>query len=399
MRIAILSQPSNFHCRKWAKALAHAGAEVFVMGYEKPEVIKGVEGIQIAPHLVKNNAVRYAYFQKSRRALAEALKQHRMDIVHPLHLTPYGSWAVKSGFRNIIPSAIGEDVFGYRPWGELTPEIRRRMFKHTRARISFSDEIKRIIIRKKIKQVIRSVPVIHADNQSLKQGLIKWFHCPEEKIEVFPYGLDEDPFHRTPEEIRACRRKLNIPEESPVIFSPRGMKPYYHADIIFRTFVRLLESHPELYVIMASAGYEMDSGILKAHERLGPIRTRFILLKERLPMEELAKVWFNTDIFVSAPVFDGYSAAVAEGRYCGCIPVVNDVEGNREIIRDGINGFIVKNFGAESLFGAVKKIIPSIREIKQQMAPLNRQWVKEHALSGPCAEKFIRLCQRVLHKD
>ncbi|MFM2376291.1 MAG: hypothetical protein RLZZ165_1388, partial [Bacteroidota bacterium] len=58
MRIAVLSDPNNFHTQKWVRALAKAGAEVIVMSYDAYEQ-QEIPAIRLSPPIGRNG--RYSY--------------------------------------------------------------------------------------------------------------------------------------------------------------------------------------------------------------------------------------------------------------------------------------------------------------------------------------------------
>lgn len=59
----------------------------------------------------------------------------------------------------------------------------------------------------------------------------------------------------------------------------------------------------------------------------------------RLGMVEILK---ETDIFIDASVNEGFGLLPLEAMLCGAVPVVSESFGNREYMRDGENGYVVK---------------------------------------------------------
>jgi glycosyltransferase involved in cell wall biosynthesis len=58
--------------------------------------------------------------------------------------------------------------------------------------------------------------------------------------------------------------------------------------------------------------------------------------------EDVEAVWSKHHALVLASRFEGMSLSVVEAMLCGRPCIVTDVGGNREFLRDGINGFIAK---------------------------------------------------------
>jgi glycosyltransferase involved in cell wall biosynthesis len=61
-----------------------------------------------------------------------------------------------------------------------------------------------------------------------------------------------------------------------------------------------------------------------------------------IPYEKMPEVWTRSDICVLVSGYEGTSVAMLEGMAHGCVPVVTQVSGTREVIEPGVNGFTVK---------------------------------------------------------
>ena len=62
------------------------------------------------------------------------------------------------------------------------------------------------------------------------------------------------------------------------------------------------------------------------------------------------------DIYVHATSYEGISIAVREAQILGKAMVVSDCNGNRELVRDGIDGFVC-SFTPEAIAEGVFKLI------------------------------------------
>jgi len=58
--------------------------------------------------------------------------------------------------------------------------------------------------------------------------------------------------------------------------------------------------------------------------------------------DDVLTILRNSDVFVLASAFEGFCIALVESMANGCCPVVTDIRsGNKQLVRDGENGFIV----------------------------------------------------------
>ena len=110
MRIGILSDPNNFHTRKWAKALERAGNEVTVFSFENNHASE-IHAIRVKPAFSTGDKFTYLSYLASGARLRDALAQENIDLVNALNVTPFGVWGRMSGFHPLVISAMGADIF------------------------------------------------------------------------------------------------------------------------------------------------------------------------------------------------------------------------------------------------------------------------------------------------
>jgi glycosyltransferase involved in cell wall biosynthesis len=86
--------------------------------------------------------------------------------------------------------------------------------------------------------------------------------------------------------------------------------------------------------------------------------------------------------------YEGMPLALVEAMLCGRTCVVTDVAGHRELVRDGINGFLAKAPTVELLDSAMNRLWDARCELKQMgssAAEDVRRWVS----SDPVGD-FVR---------
>lgn len=401
MRIGILSDPRNFHTQKWALALQAAGAEVVVMSYDPVPEGLAFKAIQLVPR--SGVAGRYSYLDYVRggRILAQALAAERIDVVNPLNITPFGVWARQSGFHPVVACAFGADILEYPPQGR-GPAGSGRGWEATELEPGrwsrWKAAWKRRYFRKQVARALSHADFITGDNQYLVDCMADWFRIGLEKLAVLRWGVEPDLFRSNPGLIDAVRERFGIKPGQRVVLSPRGMKPIYQADIIVEAFGRLLAAgRTDTQFILLGAGYRVAPEVSNRAQILAKTFPNFRFVTEAISREEMHALWQLVDVFISAPVYDGYSAALAEGRYVGAIPVVNDIPANRELIRHGENGWICSPFDVPTLVHDLAQVLDRVPEMRPKFAPANRAWVMEHSLVSTNAKLFLELVRdRVL---
>jgi len=198
--IGLLPLPGNFHCRKWAHALARAGAAVTVFS---PEADAGLDVVQIPPPVRWGGRYRYPSYLLSAQALRQTLLQRGVDVLHPLHVTPFGFWGALTGVRPMVVAALGADILEYPPRLSEQPELAQRNWAATQqegqlGRLLFY--AKNRFYRRTVAWTLRHADHITADNQALAHAMTNWFGVPASKITLLRWGVDEADMRFSPQD-------------------------------------------------------------------------------------------------------------------------------------------------------------------------------------------------------
>jgi glycosyltransferase involved in cell wall biosynthesis len=390
IRIAILSVPNNFHCQKWANALVRAGADVTVISLQADDGSDNnlFDSVYIPPKISFQGRYRYPSYWFARKELANILYDRKIDVLHPLHVTPFGTWARWSGFQPTVVAAIGADILEYTQekilWNANNKKVGLNLFA----------KIKKSYFKNAVQKALNYAQLITADNQILINAIQSEFNIAPQKIRLIRWGVEPEIFDSSTEDQIKCCNKLQLPFHARVVLSPRGANAFYQADIILDAYEKLLEQiNSEHYFVFLASEYNICPIIQTKAEYLSKKYSKFRWISEPLSRSEMAILWKMTDVFISAPKYDGYSASVAEGRYIGAIPIVNDIPGNREVIIHNYNGIVIHPFNANELCTGLRNILEEIDTLKPLFAERNIIWIKEHSLIENHAKLFIRLCQ------
>ena len=401
LHLGVLSRPANFHAEKWSSALARAGARVTLFTLDAPTPVVGVEVVSLPTAVRWGGRYRYPAYALSAGALRRALQHHGVHVLHPLHLTPFGTWAVQAGLRPVVAAAMGADVLEYprhRPLADFARTWRERELQHSPLQLARAWAMNRFY-RQQVARVIRRADLLTGDNQPLVDAMITHFGAPPARTRLLRWGLEPERFaparggpERGALEARV-RQQFGIAPHRRVLLSPRGANALYQADIVLEAFERLLTQHSALleghHLLMLGAGYDVSASVAERAAALAQRHPNFSFVPEQLPRQLIYDLWALTDVFVSAPVYDGYSAAVAEGRFAGAIPVVNAIAGNLEILTHAQNAWFVHPFAPQLLTEALVEVVQRRAELQPRFAQLNREWVAQHSLLQPNAARLL----------
>ena len=399
MHIAVLSEPSSFHTQKWTRALRAAGAQVTVFSFSDYK-LPDIPCVQVSPRFTRKGKLTYASYLYSTGALYTQLARHEIDLVNPINITPFGVWATRCGYKPIVSTAMGADILEYPPRRKhLSFDWDRRWNRQDSdsALSRLVDRMKWPMFRHHVGRALKRSDMVMADNQRLVDAIIEWFGVPATKTRLNRWGVEPELFQTDPLIQERLREKYEIRSWQKVVVSPRGLKPIYQGDVILDAFEKLLlRGVRDLKFILFSAGYEVPRPVAQKAQKLAGLFENFHFQAERIPRDEMMQLWGLTDMFISAPVYDGQSNALNEGRYAGAIPIVNNIPANRELIEHLRNGFIVEPFTAEHLADAILELQSGLEMYKDGFGWENQEWIQENAILSKNITQFLHTCESVI---
>jgi len=103
------------------------------------------------------------------------------------------------------------------------------------------------------------------------------------------------------------------------------------------------------------------AGVLKERAQQLGIADRVLFAGPRTDIEE---IYASLDLFVCPSLWEGLSTAILESMASGVPVVATDIPGNRQVIRDRVNGWLVPTGDPEALAEAVVRAInqPALRD-------------------------------------
>ncbi len=165
MKLLLLSDANSVHTFKWVNSLSRCDIQILLFSFFKPNVdmVKKYQRINvgvISPDInLKTKNFRQPSFHKLRylkslKLLKRTIKTFLPDIVHAHYISSYGFLGYLSGFKPLILSAWGSDIFLFPTKSYLHKKLLRYIIKKSDAVCSsskvMSDQMKKIFNREKI---------------------------------------------------------------------------------------------------------------------------------------------------------------------------------------------------------------------------------------------------------
>ena len=194
---------------------------------------------------------------------------------------------------------------------------------------------------------------------------IEWGH-PASSMHLIPNGVDTNLFH--PRDRIACRRRLGLPTQQPMIVAVAHLKPSKGVGELVEAVSRL---HPRPHLVLV--GGEAERGYRRTLQqqiaRLGV--SEHVSLVGAQSYENIPLFLSAADVCVLASHREGCPNVVLESLSSGTPVVASDVGAVRDILRHGEDGLIYPA-------GNVGRLVVSIK------TALQRSWSQAvlHAAPG-----------------
>jgi len=298
--------------------------------------------------------------------LRKVLKEIKPDVLH-------AGFVQKDGF----PSALtGYHPFLLMPWGS-------DILVHPK---------KSFLIKMLTKFTLRRADMITCDAEFVKREIIRISGYPEDKIVVFPWGIDLNKFH--PGEEGSDIRKRLAWEDKKILIMTRPFKPVYGIEYFLNSLTKVVKDVPSVRILLCGDGPLKDKFVefVRKHSL-----DDYVFFAGLIPNEELPKYYNAADVYVSTSLSDGTSLSLLEAMACGLPTVVTDVPANLEWIVDGENGFVVPRRDSKIL---AEKLVQLLQDETRQKAFRNKniKIAKERADWDKNFEKLVGVYETLLRR-
>ncbi len=186
------------------------------------------------------------------------------------------------------------------------------------------------------------------------------------RIAILPRGLDTDLFHPRRRDPHFWERHGGPwPEKAVLLYVGRVSKEK-DLDVIVAA-VRSLEAGK----VPAQMVFVGDGPYLQDLKRALP-RARFT---GALAGADLAAAYASADVFLFPSTTDTYGNVVVEAHAAGLPTVVSDTGGPKELVEDGVTGYVTRSLDAEDFTRAVRRLVED-GALRQRMSAAARESVR-----------------------
>jgi len=142
-------------------------------------------------------------------------------------------------------------------------------------------------------------------------------------------------------------------------------KPQKNLPDFIKVASKISKEHKNFKFVMVGDGTlrpEFESLIEKYN-----IKENIFLLGWR---RDIANILHSSDFFVMTSLWEGLPISTIEAMTCGLTPIVNAVDGQKNIVKDGINGFLIPPYAIDQTCSKILYLAnnPDIKTRMEQAA-------------------------------
>lgn len=216
----------------------------------------------------------------------------------------------------------------------------------------------------------------------IRQRLLSLLPELIDKIVVIPQGVDL-PEVTGNEEVKG----------EFVFLLPAGIRPVKNVLFPLRPLLELHASYPQLRFELAGPVIDEVYG----HEVMTAIAGYpFARWLGEVPFEKMPERYAAASVVLNTSLSEGGMAnSLLEAMAAGRPVLVNDIEGNRSLVDDGVNGLL---YNTEADFREKAALLLADSALRQRLGSAGQRYVVENCSSQGEAERYHRLYRRLADK-
>lgn len=214
--------------------------------------------------------------------------------------------------------------------------------------------------------------IILVTKEDIKKGLKEGIENRDKYI-VIRSGIDLEQFNPRNRNVE-LKRELGIKKEEKVIGTVARLSPQKNIKDFVKIAHKVSGTLKNTKFLVVGDGKERK--LIEATIKEMHLEEKVYITGLRNDIPEIFSIF---DVFVLTSLWEGLPRAVVEALACGVPVVANAVDGVKEIIRDGDNGYLVRPKDVDS---AAKKVIQilSYRDTAERIRSKTRKGLEEFSI-------------------
>lgn len=303
MKILIIGALNSNHTKRWANAMAIHGHHVLVA--HRPDQTDDMGDLHPSVKAVplKYGGKSYSYYLNV-PSLKRIYRDFAPDVVNAHYASGYGLLARLAKVRPLVISMWGSDIFDY-PY--------KSKFNHS------------VIVKN-----LNYCDAIASTSFAMADEARKVLGQPDRQIAVTPFGVDVNKFSPTEKTVENTR---------PIIGIVKYLEPIYDIPLLIKAFAVVCQKSEVKPLLHIYGGGRLLDDLKNLAKSLGVEDD--VVFFGTIPNAQVAKALQSFDVFVNCSIKESFGVAIVEAMACGLPVVATDTAGFREVVDDGVTGFIL----------------------------------------------------------
>lgn len=252
----------------------------------------------------------------------------------------------------------------------------------------------RIAIEQQIMNKANAIVVIC---ETSRIQVLQYYIVDFEKLKVIYPGIETDAF--SPKKT-SYDKEVNLKDNA--ILAVARPVPAKGIDRIIDA-LSLLKNKIDFNLYMGGATIEKDKSAeeIETEKRILALIKKYKIEKNvnfigRISHDTLLPAYYRAaSVFILASRYEPFGLTTLEAMACGTPPIISSVAGSKEIIVDGLNGFIVDTHDRKKLAEYISKLLQD-KKLNKKISDNAAFTVREHYSWDIIIEKFISLYKNLL---
>jgi len=355
MRVLYFSRNYSTHDHRFLTALAKTEHKLFFMRLERRDHPLEDRPLPSEIELVNwaggNKAFTYANLPGYWVSLKRVIKRIKPDLIQAGPIQTSAFLVALTGFQPLLSMSWGYDLL--------------------------LDAEKDAFWRWATHYTLHHSAVMVGDCATIRQRAVS-YGMDDNSIVTFPWGIDLAHFKPVDCQLTSINNQRSdashsLPAEGSqephveafTILSTRSWEEVYGVEVLARAFVMAAQQNKGLNLVMLGNGSQaamlrkifFDGGVLER-----------VSFPGQASYANLPRYYRSADLYVSASHSDGTSISLLEAMACGLAVLVSDIPGNREWVKQGIQGWL---FPDGNVYALAQGIIYAAQE-KDRLHQLGR---------------------------
>lgn len=221
---------------------------------------------------------------------------------------------------------------------------------------------------------------------------------PRAEARVIPYGVDSVQFSPDPGRGRAWRRRLEVPEDAPLLLAVGRMATKKGFHVLAEAFPRLFEALPDLHVVLAGDGDLLED--LRGAAAPWRRRVHFpgAVYRDTLPdLYRAADVFTLPAVHDPAGNVDGLPNVILEAMATALPVVASGISGIPQAVEDGVTGRLVPEGAPGPLAAALVELLgdlPRARALGRRGRERAVEELSWDAIAGRYRAAYVEALER-----